>query len=156
MTHCIRSHILKYVTIRTNCNLSLMILVFFEICLLYLGLSYRIIYSWTMKTQNCLVIKISGSVNYWECIPDTQSSGNFPSSHLTMDGICLNSPSQTSKLFSCSVVSNSLRPLGLKPTRLFCSGDSPGKNTEVGCHLLLQETVKVLWVLLGCGYLAPF
>ena len=29
---------------------------------------------------------------------------------------------------------------GLQPARLFCPWDSPGKNTGVGCHFLLQET----------------
>ena len=37
-----------------------------------------------------------------------------------------------------SVVSNSVRPHGLQPTRLLCPWDSPGKNTGVGCHFLLQ------------------
>ena len=37
-----------------------------------------------------------------------------------------------------SVVSNSLRPRGLKPSRLLGPWDSPGKNTGVGCHALLQ------------------
>ena len=27
---------------------------------------------------------------------------------------------------------------GLEPTRLLCPWDSPGKNTGVGCHALLQ------------------
>ena len=40
--------------------------------------------------------------------------------------------------FSCSVVSESLQPHGLKPTRLLCPWDFPGKNTGVGCHFLLQ------------------
>ena len=31
-----------------------------------------------------------------------------------------------------------LRPHGLKPARLLCPWDSPGKNTGVGCHALLQ------------------
>ena len=31
-----------------------------------------------------------------------------------------------------------LRPHGLWPTRLLCLWDSPGKNTWVGCHALLQ------------------
>ena len=31
-----------------------------------------------------------------------------------------------------------LRPQRRQPTRLFCTWDSPGKNTEVGCHFLLQ------------------
>ena len=39
---------------------------------------------------------------------------------------------------ACSVVSNSLWPLGLQPTRLLCPWNSPGKNTGVGCHFLLQ------------------
>ena len=40
--------------------------------------------------------------------------------------------------FSHSVVSNSLRPHRQKPTRLPRPWDSPGKNTGVGCHFLLQ------------------
>ena len=37
-----------------------------------------------------------------------------------------------------SVVSHSLWPYGLYPTRLLYPWNSPGKNTEVGCHALLQ------------------
>ena len=37
---------------------------------------------------------------------------------------------------SCSVVSDSLRPYGLWPTRLLRPWDSPGKNTGVDCHLM--------------------
>ena len=40
--------------------------------------------------------------------------------------------------FSHSVVSNSLRPQGLQPTRLLHPWNSPGKKTGVGCHSLLQ------------------
>ena len=40
--------------------------------------------------------------------------------------------------WSRSVVSNSLRPHGLQPTRLLCPWDFPGKSTGVGCHCLLQ------------------
>ena len=39
-------------------------------------------------------------------------------------------------------MTDSLRPHGLKPTRLPCPWNSPGKNTGVGCHFLLQ-CVKV-------------
>ena len=35
-------------------------------------------------------------------------------------------------------MSNSLQLYGLQPTRLLCPWDSPGKNTRVGCHALLQ------------------
>ena len=41
-------------------------------------------------------------------------------------------------VFSCSVVSDSLQPHVLWPARLLCPRDSPGKNTGVGCHFLLQ------------------
>ena len=37
-----------------------------------------------------------------------------------------------------SVVSDSVRPHRRQPTRLPCPWDSPGKNTGVGCHFLLQ------------------
>ena len=37
-----------------------------------------------------------------------------------------------------SVVSDSVQPHRRKPTRLPCPWDSPGKNTGVGCHFLLQ------------------
>ena len=38
-----------------------------------------------------------------------------------------------------SVMSNSLPPHGLQPTRLPCPCNSPCKNTGVGCHYLLQK-----------------
>ena len=40
--------------------------------------------------------------------------------------------------WSPSVLSNSLRPHGLQPTRLLCPWDFPGKSTGVGCHCLLH------------------
>ena len=42
-----------------------------------------------------------------------------------------------------SVVSDAVRPQRRQPTRLSHPWDSPGKNTGVGCHFLLQcKTVK--------------
>ena len=38
----------------------------------------------------------------------------------------------------CSATSSSVQAHGLLPTRLLCPWDSPGKNTRVGCHFLLQ------------------
>ena len=43
-----------------------------------------------------------------------------------------------SESVSCSVISDSLKPHGLKPTRLLCPWNFPGKNTAVGSHSLLQ------------------
>ena len=51
------------------------------------------------------------------------------------EAVRLTSPS---KSVSHSVVSNSLHPCELYPTRLLCPWNSPGKNTGVGCHFLFQ------------------
>ena len=40
--------------------------------------------------------------------------------------------------WSHSVMSDSLCPHGLQPTRLLCPWDFPGKSTGVGCHCLLH------------------
>ena len=59
---------------------------------------------------------------------------------------------------SHSVVSNCLQSFGLQPTRLFCPWDSPGKNTGVGCHdllqgiFLIQESNPCLLCLLHCRW----
>ena len=37
-------------------------------------------------------------------------------------------------MLSRSVMSDSLQPHGLSPTRLLCPWDFSGKNTGVGCH----------------------
>ena len=42
--------------------------------------------------------------------------------------------------WSHSVMSDSLQPHGLQPTRLLRPWDFPGKSTGVGCHCLLQIT----------------
>ena len=51
-------------------------------------------------------------------------------------------PQNTKKLCCCcqvaSVMSDSVRPHTRQPTRLPRPWDSPGKNTGVGCHFLLQ------------------
>ena len=43
-----------------------------------------------------------------------------------------------SESVSHSVMSDSSRPHGLQPARLLCPWNSPGKNTSVGSHSLLQ------------------
>ena len=47
--------------------------------------------------------------------------------------------SAPSTVLSHSVVSDSSQPHGLQPARLLCLWDSPGKDTRVGCHALLQR-----------------
>ena len=41
-------------------------------------------------------------------------------------------------LFSCFIMSDSLQPHGLYPSRLLCPCNFPGKNTGVDCRFLLQ------------------
>ena len=55
-------------------------------------------------------------------------------------GLPFPSPMQESEKWnwSCSVMSDSLWPHGLQPTRLLCPWDFPGKSTGVGCHCLLR------------------
>ena len=52
-------------------------------------------------------------------------------------GLPFPSPMYVSEKWSCSVMSDSLQPRGLYPTRLLCPWDFPGKSTGVGCHCLL-------------------
>ena len=48
-----------------------------------------------------------------------------------------------------SIMSDSLQPYGLQPTKLLCPWDSPGKNPRVGCHALLQGTFPTQGLNLG-------
>ena len=50
---------------------------------------------------------------------------------------------------SHSVVSNSLQPHGLQSTRLLCPWNSPGKNTGLGSHTLLQKIFPTQGLNLG-------
>ena len=56
---------------------------------------------------------------------------------------CMKVKSESEATQSCptlhaSVVSDSVQPQRRQPTSLPCPWDSPGKNTGVGCHFLLQ------------------
>ena len=62
---------------------------------------------------------------------------NYPGS--PRPTIWLSTMKVKSESVSRSVMSNSLQPHGLWPTRLLCPQDFPGKNTRVDCHFLLQE-----------------
>ena len=62
----------------------------------------------------------------------------------TLSGLPFPSPMHESEKWkwSRSVVSDSLRPHGLQPTRLLCPWDFPGKSTGVGCHCLLRDCLS--------------
>ena len=61
-------------------------------------------------------------------------------------GLPFLSPMHENEKWKCSrsVVSDSSRPHGLQPTRLFRPWDFPGKSTGVGCHCLLRFESWVL------------
>ena len=68
--------------------------------------------------------------------------GKWPEGELVL-GKCSDEARIIPQMCACvlsrlSGVSDSLPPHGLQPTRLLCPQDLPGKNTEVGCHFLLQ------------------
>ena len=46
--------------------------------------------------------------------------------------------------WSHSVISNSLQPHGLQPTRLLCPRDPPGNNTGVGCQCPLRKELVLI------------
>ena len=64
------------------------------------------------------------------------SQGNLSQRVTIQQGLCCSFAHVC--MLSCSVMSDSLQPYGLQPTRLLCPWNSPGKNTGVGCHCLLQ------------------
>ena len=51
-----------------------------------------------------------------------------------------------------SIVSDSLQPHGLLPARFLSPGDSPGLNTGVDCHSLLQGIFPTQGLNLGLPY----
>ena len=57
---------------------------------------------------------------------------------------------------SHSVTSNFLQPHGLQPTRLPYPWSSPGKNTGVGCHFLVQGIFPTQRLNLGLPHCRQF
>ena len=73
-------------------------------------------------------------------------------SHLHLMGGKLNYRRWVSEWVSdnrCSVMSDSLQPHALEPTRLLCLWNSPDRNTGVGCHFLLQQKMRGEHKILG-------
>ena len=69
--------------------------------------------------------------------PNQTRSANLPTPpQLCVDIIC--EWSCVVLVLRHSVISDSLQLHGLQPARLLCPWDSPGKNTRVGYHVLLQ------------------
>ena len=121
---------------------------------------------WCIKPGLAILMKApflsndTGLSNGWPMSSEQGSAGNWPGFSYRFMGhrswsrppphssavqvlasatSALRSPSASRcESVSCSVMSNSLRPHELWPINLLCPQDSPGKNTGVGCHVLLQ------------------
>ena len=76
----------------------------------------------------------------------TRERPSFPHSQSLplLEWVAISSPMHESEKWkwSRSVVSGSLRPRGLQPTRLLHPWDFPGKSTGVGCHHLLRRKLS--------------
>ena len=60
--------------------------------------------------------------------------------------LCIFKSCDTVCMHACSVASvasDSVRTYGLQPVRLLYPWDSPGKDTGMGCHFLLQEIFPI-------------
>ena len=65
-------------------------------------------------------------------VTQSQDTSSWGAGYLILFHVC------KCESLRCSVVSTSLWPYGLWPARLLCPWNSPGKNTGVGSHSLLQ------------------
>ena len=108
----------------------------------------------TAQSQACVGLQRSLSVTFPKrpaashpqpCVRASLPVGAPPGLLLSESwGLWCSMGSHTAQLFSSlvvfsrSVVSDSVRPHRLYLTRLLCPQDSPGKNTGMGCHALLQ------------------
>ena len=104
----------------------------------------KLILTWILFYPPCIqyFFKLVKGKQYWQRKCDLVHTRAFEK--VSFDKIHV---SKTRKLpewlgvYLCSVISvmlDSLQPYGLWPARLLSPWDSPGKNTGVGCHALLQ------------------
>ena len=102
---------------------------------------------WTLTHQAPSSMGFSRQ-EYWSGLP-FPSPGDLPNPGIKLRSPALQADASTSEplgkpcYYCCywvtSVVSDSVRPHRQQPTRLPRPWDSPGKNTGVGCHFLLQR-----------------
>ena len=81
-----------------------------------------------------------GLITSWQIDGETAADFILGGLEITADGDCNYEIKRRLLLLllSHSVVSDSVRPHRRQPTRLTHPWDSPGKNTGVACHFLLQ------------------
>ena len=87
-----------------------------------------------VSTRRVQVTSAPGPTSFGACCPPGDPCPQAPLSDGGTLGIC----SAAAAAIAKSLQSDSVRPHRWQPTRLLCPWDSPGKNTGVGCHFLLQ------------------
>ena len=116
----------KCVNTMTDCGSHIQVCLHSQICLFF-KLGNGAMKNWGERCPclwwPCFGVSCGGSSCVWDCLQDPIQVVLVRSLPCTL---------------SSSVVSNSLRPHELQPSRLLCPWNFPGKNTEMGCHFLLQ------------------
>ena len=99
---------------------------------------------WDCSTPDTSVHGISQArILKWVALSFLTQGLNAPFLHCPVGSLPLSHQGSLTPVCCChcqvaSVVSDSARPRRQQPTRLPYPWDSPGKNTGVGCHFLLQ------------------
>ena len=104
----------------------------------WVAISFSNAWKWKVKVKSLSRVRLLATP--WTAAHQAPLSPGF-SREEHWSGLPFPSPmheSEKSK-WSRSVVSDSLRPHGLQPTRLLHPWDFPGTSTGVGCHCLLQN-----------------
>ena len=113
---------LKFIIKRTLCRTSLMV----QFLRLHLPKQGTWVQSLVGELRSSIAV---GNANWYS---------HFGKKSIRQFLICMHAKSLQSCLTLCN------------PTRLLCSWDSPGRNTGVGCHALLQTIFLGLSCLLHC------
>ena len=107
-----------------------------------------------------LLLLLSRFSRVWLCATPEMAAHQAPPSlgfsrQEHWNGLPFPSPMHESEKWkwSRSVVSDSLRPHGLQPTRLLRPWDFPGKSTGVGCHWLLRGSSHHLPIWQKCTFI---
>ena len=107
--------------------------------------------NWMLDLESGLLLLLLRShfSHVWLCV--TPALGFSRQEHWS--GLPFPSPTHKSEKWkwSRSVMSDSLQPHGLQPTRLLRPWDFPGKSTGVGCHCLLQVWIGSMIHIYGWG-----
>ena len=79
----------------------------------------------------------------WKICTSHKIESCFPSDWHSMNNKYIALFCTWDMVLSCLVMSQSLWPHGVYPSRLLCPWYFPGKNTGVGCHFLLQVNFSI-------------